>query len=158
MAEYDVAEELHDYLIDEAVAVAIADADGVNPVIVCDPVDGAPAPANTESGDFRAGTITLTTPAENWPYEDHSRQRTVVSIVVRAPENPQARLIIRSIQAVLTPLDTFGAKSLFQMGQINPVQTCTPFRGAQRVSVDEQGYTYELAYEFLVSRSALSGA
>lgn len=154
MAEYDVAEELYAYLIEEELAVALADADGTTPVVVIDPVDGAPIPAS----QFAGGTICLTTPVEPWAGDDHSRLRTVVSIVVRAPTHPGARLIIRGLQSLLTPLELYGGRKMFQMGQINPVELCIPFRGPQRIGVDDDGYTYELAFEFMVRRKVLAGS
>lgn len=153
MPELDVAEELYAYLIDEGLAVALADADGTTPVVVIDPEDGAPIPA----GDFVGGTITLTTPVEPLSGDDHSRLRTVVSVVVRAPTHPGCRVVIRGLQSLLTPLDLYGGKKMFEMGQINPVELCIPFRGPQRIGVDQDGYTFELAFEFWVRRKVLAG-
>jgi len=157
VAELDVAEQLRQYLIDEDLAVAAADADGIHPIVVCDPRDGAPLPVLTDAGlDFTAGTLTLTTPTEPSAGEDNARTRTVVSIMVRARTHPQARLIVRQIQNLLTPPELWGGKHQFQMGQINPVHLCLPFRGPQRIAAEEDAYTFELAFEFLVSRSVLS--
>lgn len=76
--------------------------------------------------------------------------------MVRARTHPQARLIVRQIQNLLTPPELWGGKHQFQMGQINPVHLCLPFRGPQRIAAEEDAYTFELAFEFLVSRSVLS--
>lgn len=153
MAELDVALNVLKHLVDQDLAVEPKDADGVNPVVIHDPKDGAPIPV----GDYAGGTITLTTLGEPSSGEDHSRLKTVVAFNVRAPTNAQARLIIRSIQAVFTPLETWGGLKQFQMGDIDPVERCIPFRGASRTAVDKDGYQWDLAYEYEVRRKVLSG-
>ena len=157
MPELDVAEQLRAFLITNNVAVPAASANGIDPVIFCTPRDGAPLPIKPANGpDYSAGTITLTTPTEPSAGEDHSRVRTIVSIVVRTQRAPQALLITRAIQAVLTPLELWGGRQMFPMGAITNVDLCLPFRGCRQVSADMDGYVYELAYEFLIRRRLLS--
>lgn len=155
--ELDVAEQLRAFLIAENIAIPGAAANGINPVVFCTPKDGAPVPVRPPNGpDYSAGTVTLTTPTEPSAGEDHSRVRTVVSIVVRTQRAPQALMICRQIQAVLTPMESWGGRKMFAMGQITNVDLCLPFRGARQVSADGDGYVYELAYEFLVRRTLLT--
>lgn len=157
MAELEVSNEFAQFLIDEGVAVDMKDADGVHPVVVDAPKDGAPAPIAGKVYDLTPGTITLGS-MERPGGEDHSRLRTVVTLAIRAPTNGAAKLIIRSIQSLLVPEELYGGKSIFPMGAITRVDHCTPFRVPQpvRVPEDEDGYAYDMAFEFVVRRKILA--
>lgn len=140
------------HLVDEDLAVLPADANGVNPVVFHDPKDGSPIPV----GDYAGGTITLTTIGSRSAEEDHSRTRRVVGFNVRASTNARAELLIDQIEALFTPLETWGGRKQFEMGAINPVELCIPFRQRSRVAVDKDGYQWDLAYEFWVRRTVLA--
>lgn len=152
MAELDFAPALLQYLVTEGVAVRPADADGIVPVVFHDPKDGAPAPA----GDLAGGTITLTTVGTPSAGEDNARKRAVVALNIRATTNAKALLIIRAVEAKLVPRELWGGKNEFQLGPINPCHLCLPFRGPQRVAVTDEGYQWDMAFEFMASRSVLS--
>jgi len=153
MPDVFVRPELLQHLIDEGVCVEPADANGIDPVVFDDPRDGAPEPV----GDYQAGTITLTTVGQPTAAEDHSRIREVIALSVRAPTNAQAELIVRAVQAVLTPMELWGGRHRFQMGAIDPVELCLPFRGPQRAMAADDGYQWDLAFEFMVRRKILAG-
>lgn len=157
MAELEVVNEMCQLLIDEGICVDMKDADGVHPVVVDDPQDGAPAPVLTDSGlDLRPGTVTLTS-LERPAGEDNSRSRTVVAFCVIGPDNATAKLIIRQIQGLLQPRELWGGRNVFQMGAIDPVDLCLPFRAPSRVRVSDDGYQWDLAFELLIRRDVLAG-
>jgi hypothetical protein len=66
-------------------------------------------------------------------------------------------MIYRAIQNSLTPLEGYGGKKQFALGNIDPCELCIPFRGPQRVAATDEGYQWDMAFEFMARRKILSG-
>lgn len=160
MAELDVAEELQAYLVAQGVGKLPADADGEHPVIILAPRDGAPQPQKDGSGRFgQVSTVTITTILAARPNPlDFAIDESFIDLVVRARTNGAAKLLLRQIRGLLNPNSAIGGKRMWQMGAINPVECCLPWRGAQPIGADENSYDWSESYMFSVRRAILGGA
>jgi hypothetical protein len=155
----DVAEELQAYLVAQGVGVRPADADGTHAIVINQPRDGAPQPTKDGTGKFggvSTVTINTTMPARPNP-QDFAIDETFIELVVRARQNAAAKMLLRQINGLLNPRDSVGGRRMWQMGAIDPVELCLPWRGAQFIGADEHSYDYNVSYMFQVRRAILDG-
>lgn len=157
MPDYLVAEELQTHLVANGIGILPADTatnQGVKPVVILEPRDGAPQPV----GKFDSpAVITLRNVASGRPHDlDYAIEETFVDVVVRAKNNGNCQLIQRQIRGLLIPGDAVGGAKMVTIGAVL-VEYLTQWRSDQPIGQDATSYDRVQSFRFGVRRKALQG-